>query len=375
MRFKMAQSQESCYRTHTSNLADIRMFAAVCHGKKDLRIERVEDRLLAADEVRVRVAFGGICGSDLHYYHRGAVGDFAVREPMTLGHEISGVVIEVGDGVGHLKQGMKAALDPSRPCLTCSYCRSGRSNLCTNMFFLGSAGRFPHVQGGFAQHLVLRQDQIVPVPDGTDLLKLSVSEPLSVGLHAIRRAGPLMGKRVIVTGSGPIGLLTARSASFAGAAQVVSTDVEDAPLALARAHMGASHSINVASHPEDLAEFESERSQFDVAFEASGSPSALASLFKVVRRGGRIVQVGMLPAGTTPVPVNLVQSREIDLVGAFRAHDEFRTAVHLIISGAIDVTPILSGTYPLSQAAAALELAGNRSKVIKLHLRLNEEIV
>jgi L-idonate 5-dehydrogenase len=349
------------------------MLAAVCHGKKDLRIERVEDRPLAVGEVRVGVAFGGICGSDLHYFHRGAVGDFTVREPMTLGHEVSGVVIEVGEGVVGLTTGMKAAVDPSRPCLTCRYCRSGRSNLCANMFFLGSAGRFPHVQGGFAQHLVLRQDQVVPVPDSTDLLKLSVAEPLSVGLHATRRAGLLTGKRVIVTGSGPIGLLTARSACFAGAAEIVATDVEDAPLAVARAQMGATRTVNVASNPEGLVEFESDEGQFDVAFEASGSPVALTSLFKVVRRGGRIVQVGMLPPGNAPVPVNVLQSREIDLVGAFRAHDEFRLAVDLIVAGAIDVGPILSGTYPLSQAVSVLELAGNRAKVVKLHLALNEE--
>jgi L-idonate 5-dehydrogenase len=348
------------------------MFAAVCHGKKDLRIDAIEDRPLKGGEVRVAVAFGGICGSDMHYYHRGAVGDFTVREPLTLGHEISGIVIEVGDDVTGLKLGTKAALDPSRPCLTCRYCRAGRSNLCTNMLFLGSAGRFPHVQGGFAQHLVLRQDQIVPVPEGTDLLKLSVAEPLSVGLHAITRAGPLAGKRVIVTGSGPIGLLTARSARFAGAVEVVSTDVEDAPLAVARTAMGATRTVN-ASHPEPLAEFEVDGGYFDVAFEASGSPAALASLFKVIRRGGRIVQVGMLPAGTAPVPVNVLQSREIELVGAFRAHDEFRLAVDLIVSGAIDVSAILSGTYPLSQAAAVFELAGDRSKVVKLHLALAEE--
>lgn len=350
------------------------MLAAVCHGKRDLRIEAIEDRPLAAGEVRVAVAFGGICGSDMHYYHRGAVGDFTVREPLTLGHEISGVVIEVGAGVTHLPLGTKAALDPSRPCLVCRYCRSGRSNLCVNMLFLGSAGRFPHVQGGFAQHLVLRQDQIVPVPDNTDLLRLSVAEPLSVGLHAVNRAGALAGKRVIVTGSGPIGLLTARSARLAGAMEVVSTDVEDAPLAIARASMGASRTINVTSNPESLAEFEVDGGYFDVAFEASGTAAALGSLFKVIRRGGRIVQVGMLPAGTAPVPVNVLQSREIELVGAFRAHDEFRLAVDLIVSGAIDVKPILSGTYPLSQAASVFELAGDRAKVVKLHLAFDEPL-
>jgi len=348
------------------------MLAAVCHGRKDLRIDDLPDRALARDEVRVAVAYGGICGSDMHYYHRGAVGDFALREPMTLGHEISGSIVEVGSGVSGLVPGMKAALDPSRPCLSCFQCRAGRNNLCTNMFFLGSAGRFPHVQGGFAQHLVLRQDQVLPVPNDTDLLKLSVAEPLSVGLHAVARAGSLMGQRVLVTGSGPIGLLTARAAAYAGALEIVTTDVEDAPLAVARAHMGACRTVNVATNPEGLGEFAADGGYFDIAFEASGSPQALASLFQVVRRGGRIVQVGMLPPGAAPVPVNLLQSREIEFVGAFRANHEFKLAVQLITSGAIDVSPILSGTYELAEAQAAFDRAGDRSQVIKLHIAVGE---
>jgi len=346
------------------------MLAAICHGKKDLRIDEVADAPIPAGHVRVAVAYGGICGSDMHYYHRGAVGDFAVREPLTLGHEISGRVIELGEGVTGLAPGMKAALDPSRPCLSCARCREGRMNLCTNMFFLGSAGRFPHVQGGFAQHLILRADQIVPVPDDTDLLKLSVAEPLSVGLHAVARAGALMGKRVIVTGSGPIGLLTARSARLAGAAEIVCTDIEDAPLQVACRHMGANHGVNVAADPDGLKRYEEDGGHFDVAFEASGAPQALDSLFRVVRRGGRIVQVGMMPPGTAPVPVNALQAREIDFVGAFRANGEFHHAVDLIVSGEIDVSPILSGTYPLTDAVAAFERAGDRSQVVKLHLAL-----
>ena len=347
------------------------MLAAVCHAKKDLRIESQTDRPLQADEVRVGVAFGGICGSDLHYYHRGAVGDFALREPMTLGHEISGVVLEVGSAVSGLHAGMKAALDPSRPCLSCGYCRAGRSNLCINMLFLGSAGRFPHVQGGFAEHLVLRQDQIVAVPDSTDLLQLSVAEPLSVGLHAVNRAGTLLGKRVLVTGSGPIGLLTARAAQQAGAVEIVATDVADRPLQIARERMGVTHTLNVAADAAAFSPYERDGGYFDVAFEASGAPTALASVFKVIRRGGRIVQVGMQPAGTAPVPVNMLQSREIELVGAFRAHDEFRLAVQLIVERRLDVTPILSGTFPLARAVEALEAAGDRSRVIKLHLAVS----
>jgi L-idonate 5-dehydrogenase len=239
------------------------------------------------------------------------------------------------------------------------------------MRFLGSAGRFPHVQGGFAQSLVLRQDQVILVPDSTDLLRLSVAEPLSVALHAVTRAGPLAGRRVIVSGSGPIGLLTARAARWAGA-EVVTTDVEDAPLRVAREHMGATATINVATAADGLAPYTIDGGYFDVAFEASGAPAALQSLFPVLRRGGRLVQVGMMPPGLTSIAVNVLQTREIEMVGAFRANDEFRLAVRLIVDGTFDVTPILSGTYPIAAAAEALERAGDRSRVIKLHLAIAE---
>ena len=134
--------------------------------------------------------------------------------------------------------------------------------------------------------------------------------------------------------------------------------------------MGACDTVNVATQPDGLVNYAADGGYFDVAFEASGTAAALESIFKVIRRGGRIVQVGMLPAGTAAVPVNVLQSREIELVGAFRAHDEFRLAVRLITSGIIDVAPILSGTYPLSQAVTALELAGDRTRFVKLHLAL-----
>lgn len=349
------------------------MFAAICHGAGDLRIEEYDPGDLSPDEVRVNVAYGGICGSDLHYFRRGGVGDFSIRSPMVLGHEISGYVAETGSAVKGLVPGMRAALDPSRPCLSCRYCRAGRSNLCLDMRFLGSAARTPHVQGGFAQTIILRQDQVIPVPDDTDLLALSVAEPLSVGLHAVNRAGNLHGKRVIVTGSGPIGLLTARAAIQAGAAYVVSTDIEDAALAVAKERIGVDETVNIQSDPDGLSRFLEDDTQFDVALEASGAPQALHSLFGVLRRGGRIVQLGMMPPGETSLPINLLQTREVELVGAFRAHDEFRTAVEFISSGKIDVSPILSGTYPLDRAGDAFALAGDRSKVVKLHLAISGE--
>jgi L-idonate 5-dehydrogenase len=353
---------------HGHILRSFPMLAAVLHAKSDLKIETLPDAPLAADEVRVRVAFGGICGSDLHYYHRGAVGDFALKQPMVLGHEISGTIIEAGSGVTGLLAGGKAALNPSRACRQCQYCIAGRSNLCEDMRFLGSAARFPHVGGGFSQHLVLRKDQIVSVPEDTDLLELSCAEPLSVALHAVRRAGALPGKRVIVTGCGPIGLLTAAAAIQAGAFEVVVTDIEDAPLAVAREKYGVTATVNVAAQPEGLKPYQTQFGYFDVAIEASGSPLAVKSLFSVIKRGARIVQTGMLPAGTTELPLNMLQSREIELVGAFRAHDEFDLAVDYIVKKLIDVRPILSGVYTLDKADEAFMKAGDRRSVIKLHL-------
>lgn len=349
------------------------MRALVCHGAGDLRLEEKPQADLAPDEVLVNVSYGGICGSDMHYFHRGGVGDFSIREPMVLGHEISGYVAACGSACEGLEPGMRAALDPSKPCLTCRYCRAGRSNLCLDMRFLGSAGRFPHVQGGFATSLVLRRDQVIPVPPETDLLKLAVAEPLSVALHAVSRAGNLAGKRVIVTGSGPIGLLTARAAIQAGAIFVVSTDIEDAALAVAKDRIGVDETVNVQSDPGGLARYTADEDQFDVALEASGSPYALRSLFGVMRRGARIVQLGMMPPGEHAIAINQMQTREIELAGAFRAHDEFRLAVDMIVSGKIDVSPILSGTYPMDRANEAFQKAGDRSSVVKLHIELAGE--
>ena len=347
------------------------MRAIVCHGKHDLRIETQLERKLAPDEVRVSVAYGGICGSDMHYFQRGGVGDFLIQEALILGHEISGRVLETGSAVSGLAPGIKAALNPSKPCLQCDRCREGRSNLCSNMFFLGSAGRFPHVQGGFSEQLILRQDQIIPVPDDTDLLKLSLAEPLSVGLHAVKRAGSLLGKKVIITGSGPIGLLTAQAALYCGAIEVVATDIQDHALQVAREKVGVHRTVNAMTAPHDLESYAAGGGYFDIALEASGSAPALQSLFAYVRRGGRIVQVGMLPPGMASIPVNQLQSREIDLIGAFRAHDEFALAVELIVSGAIDVAPISSGIYALEESKLAFDLAGDRSKVVKLHIAIN----
>ncbi len=350
------------------------MLAAVLHGAHDLRVEHRDERDLLPGEARVRVAAGGICGSDLSYFNKGGVGDFRVREPLTLGHEVSGTVAELAPSPdwplpAGLAVGARVAINPSRPCLHCRYCRAGRSNLCRNMRFLGSAALSPHVQGGFSEHVVVRADQCVPVPDDMAFRVAACAEPLAVALHAASRAGSLVGRQVLIAGAGPIGLLCLAAARHAGAAGVTITDLFDQPLEIAR-RMGASEAINVRSEPDRLERAAQAAGGFDVAMEATGAAASVAALPALVCPGGRIVQLGMLPPGGVPLPVNLLMAREIDLVGSFRFHDSFAVAVEALASARIDVAPILSASFALADANEAFVLAGDRSRAIKVHLAI-----
>src|SRR5215210_6266445 len=245
--------------------------AVVIHAPRDLRLEETEVPALGPKDVEVRIAAGGICGSDLHYYQDGGFGTVRIREPMVLGHEIAGTVAAVGTLVEKVRPGDKVAVDPSRPCNACRYCLEGVPRHCLNMLFYGSAMRFPHVQGGFRQRLVAEERQCLKVPAGLPLEKAAFGEPLAVCLHAVDRAGPLLGKKALITGAGPIGMLTLLAARAAGAAEIVITDVADAPLSLAR-KLRADEAVNVAAHGDRMKRFHPEKGYFDVMFEASGNP-------------------------------------------------------------------------------------------------------
>ncbi|WP_428392333.1 L-idonate 5-dehydrogenase [Lichenicoccus sp.] len=348
------------------------MLAAVLHGAHDLRIEAREDRMLLPGEVRVRVRAGGICGSDLSYFNKGSVGDFKIREPLTLGHEVAGDVVAVaaGDGFAAPAIGTRVAINPSRPCLHCGFCRAGRENLCRRMRFLGSAALMPHIQGAFSETVVVRADQCVPVPADMPYRLAACAEPLAVALHGVRRAGRVLGANVLVAGAGPIGLLCLAAALHAGAGSVTVTDLFDGPLAIAR-RMGASQAVNVRDDAGGLEHLAGAAGGFDVALEATGSTASIVAMPALMRPGGRIVQLGMLPPGATPLPVNLLMAREIDLVGSFRFHEEFGIAVAALANGRIDVSPILSATFPLAEANAAFALASDRAQgAIKVHLEI-----
>ena len=342
-----------------------RIRACVVHGAGDLRVEDREAADPGPGEIAVAVALGGICGSDLHYYHRGAVGDFQVREPLVLGHEVVGHVAALGSDTTGLPVGTPVAIHPATPCGVCHECAQQHRNVCAHSRYLGSAARFPHVSGGFTQRLVIQADQVRELPPGLDLHRAVLAEPLSVALHAVHRAGDVTGKRILVTGAGPIGCLVVAALRHAGAAEVIVSDLLETPLALAL-KVGAT-SIVHADNPTDPAW----PADVDIAIEASGSAAGLRSCVERVRRTGTIVLLGLLPPGETGFLGNVVVTREITMLGAFRFDREFDEALALLANG-LPVDPIVSHTFPLTEAVAAFDLAGDRAQASKVLLDLRE---
>jgi L-idonate 5-dehydrogenase len=343
------------------------MKAAVIHAARDLRIEGTATPTPGHGEVAVRIRAGGICGSDLHYYQDGGFGTVRIREPFIPGHEIAGEVHEVGGAVTRVRPGDRVVVNPSRPCGHCRYCLEGRARHCLDMRFFGSAMRFPHVQGGFREVLVCTEDQAVPIPEGLSIELAAFAEPLSVCLHGGTQAGPLLGRRVLVTGTGPIGALAVLVARHAGAREVVATDLADKPLALA-CQIGADLAINVRTQPEALDRFKADKGYFDVVFEASGSGAALTSALDVARPGAVIVQLGL--GGAMQLPINTLVAKELQLRGTFRFDVEFEWAVDFLAAGAIDVSPLLTEVIPLDEAVRAFELAADRSRAMKVQLAI-----
>ncbi len=342
------------------------MHAVVIHAPHDLRIEARPAGAPGPGELRIRIAAGGICGSDLHYYHHGGFGTVRVKAPMVLGHEVAGTVEAVGDGVEGWAAGDRAAVDPSLPCGACRYCAAGQQHHCLDMRFYGSAMRTPHVDGGFREILVASARQCHRVPDGLSIGQAAMAEPLSVCLHAVRRAGPMLGARVLVTGCGPIGALCAMVARRAGAAEIVMTDVTDAALARV-ARLGADRTVNVITDKDAMAGYARDKGTFDVLLEASGSEAALVGALDVLRPGAVAVQVG-LASGTFTLPINMLVAKEIELRGTFRFNTEFATALELMGRGLIDVTPLITATLPFVDAAAAFELASDKARSMKVQL-------
>lgn len=335
--------------------------SCVVTGKKDVAV--IDQQLdYQGTGTLVKVTRGGICGSDLHYYEHGQVGDFKVREAMVLGHEVVGVV-EQSDSAA-LLPGQKVALNPSKPCKSCKYCLAGEENQCTTMKFFGSAMYFPHINGAFTQHKIVDSAQCIPYDNAVSDRLMVFAEPLAVAIHAVNQAGDVSGKTVFVSGVGPIGSLIVAAAKAKGAAQVVCTDLSERCLQIALA-MGATQTLQAAGG--DFAPYLLDKGYFDISFDASGHHSSIRRCLEVTRARGTLVQVGM--GGAIPdFPMMMLIAKEIKWVGSFRFTEEFATAVQWLADKVIDPMPLLSAEYPQTDLTQALDFALDKSKASKVQL-------
>ncbi len=333
------------------------MKACVLHQKGDVRFEDIEAPVIRdPKEVRVKIQAGGICGSDQHYFLEGGIGSaIVVREPIVMGHEGCGVVVETGSEVTSCKVGDQVLLRPARPCFNCCFCADKMYSYCENMRHLGSAATFPHVQGLFAEEVVVHEVQCFKVAPMDPKIG-AFCEPLGVAYHGVHALGDIIGKNVMVMGAGPIGALSAAAAKVLGADRVTVIDIRDEPLGLAL-QMGVDEVCNSMKEPEKIAKWSEHRGAFDCMIEATGNGIACVQGMKMVRPEGVVSQVGMFGTGHQPKDLALFSGKGLKWNAVFRFYEEFGPAVNALEKGLINPLPLLSASFPAEQIEEAMQAA------------------
>lgn len=324
---------------------------AVLHGVDDLRVEEIATPTPDDNEVLVAMKSVGICGSDVHYWQHGRIGSFVVAGPLVLGHESSGVIVEVGRAVSHLQPGDRVALEPGVPCRTCTFCKTGRYNLCPDVRFFAT----PPVDGSMAQYVVHSADFCYRLPDHVSLDEGAMLEPLSVGVHACRRGGVGPGSRVLVMGAGPIGLATLLAARASGAAFVAVTDLKRSRLEIAR-EMGADATIYADSEDVLGGLAEAADGQFDTSVDCTGAEEAVRTAIHATKSGGTVLLVGLGP-DEMQLPIVEAATREVDIRGLFRYANTYPTALSMVASGQVDLGPMVTHHFPLEDVMSAFRVA------------------
>lgn len=319
------------------------MRTSVLASPGDVRIERRPVPVPDADQVLVRVAAVGVCGSDVHYYREGRIGDFVVESPLVLGHEASGTIVDVGRAVSPSRIGERVSIEPQRACRVCDDCRHGRYNLCARMEFYAT----PPVDGAFAELVTIQADYAHPLPDAVSLEAGALCEPLSVGIWANRKARVTAGARVLIAGAGPVGILIAQTARAFGASEVIMSD-PSAERRAAAARLGATAVVDPTA-----GESVGRDGEADAFIDASGAAAAMDAGIRAVRPAGRVVLVGM-GAPEVPLPVGRIQNRELEVTGVFRYANTWPLAIELIRDRRVDVEALITGRFGLDEVEAAL---------------------
>lgn len=321
----------------------------------------------ASDEVLVRVARVGICGSDIEYYKHFQCGIFVPKEPFVPGHEFIGTIEAVGADVADRAVGDRVGVEPSVPCGTCSFCLEGRYNLCDNMRFFGTAATYPHIDGGFRELVPVSARNTYVLPDSVSDAEATVLEPLAVAVHAVRRARPVDNANILVSGGGTIGQLVTMVARALGAGRITMSD----PVA-ARREFALNSGADVAVDPTETeildVSREEPRGGYDIVFDASGNEAAISAGIGAARKGGRLVQIGTIARPIT-VPANLIMARELEWIGTFRYNHDFPAALQLLASRRVPAVDIVTASYRFSETPDAFSAAASGAHM-KVHVEM-----
>ncbi|GIY28652.1 sorbitol dehydrogenase [Caerostris darwini] len=328
--------------------------SAVLEGVGNLRLENRNIPVPQPNEVLIAIHSVGICGSDVHYWKHGRIGDFVVKDPMVLGHESSGTVVKVGDQVKNLKPGDKVCIEPGVPCRKCEFCKGGRYNLCPGVKFDAT----PPVDGSLSRYYCHDADFCFKLPDNVSLEEGALMEPLSVAIHACKRASVTAGKSVLICGAGPIGLVNLLTCKAMGATKIIVTDISESRLDIAK-KIGATYQLCVKDINTETALSEIKSmlgGSPDITIECSGAESSIRLGILVTKSGGVVMLVG-LGASEINIPIIEASVREVDIKGIFRYANCYPIALGLVSSGAIDVKPLITHHFTLEEVHKAFETA------------------
>ncbi|XP_067829652.1 sorbitol dehydrogenase-like [Heptranchias perlo] len=328
--------------------------SVVLYERNDLRLEKRPIPEPGHNEVLLKMHSVGICGSDVHYWQNGGIGDFVVKKPMVLGHEASGTVFKVGSGVQHLKAGDRVAIEPGVPRENDEYCRTGRYNLSPTIFFSAT----PPDDGNLCRYNSHNANYCYKLPESVSFEEGAMIEPLSVAIHACRRGGVTIGSKVFILGAGPIGLVNLLVSKAMGASQIVICDLSLNRLEKAK-QMGASFTIAVekSTNPKELGQKVKDAlggAMPDISIECTGAELCMQAGIYATKSGGVLVLVGMGKPSAN-IPVLDVAIREVDIRGVFRYCNTWPEAIAMLASKRIDVKPLVTHRFPLEEALEAFK--------------------
>lgn len=344
-----------------------KMKTAVMLGTGHMGFEERDIPKVGDSEVLVKLEYVGICGSDLHYYETGAIGDYVVKPPFVLGHEPGGTVVEVGKEVRHLKAGDRVALEPGKTCGHCEFCREGKYNLCSEVVFFAT----PPVDGVFQEYVAHEADLCYKLPENVSTLEGALIEPLAVGFHAAIQGNAHLGQKALVMGAGCIGLVSMMALKARGVSEVYVVDIIEKRLQKAM-ELGADGVINGAQ--EDVIERVkqiTENRGMDLVIETAGTEITTRQAVWVAKKGSDIVLVGYSKSGEITLPVSLILDKELTLKSVFRYRHIYPMAIEAVASGKVNLKGIVTDIFPLDEVQKAMDYSvNNKNDIVKAVIQI-----